>query len=294
MRASSACSEGAAVRIPLLLFIVLTLALPAPAVAATPLHAMLPRSVRQAGVLTIGSDISHPPVEFRNAATGAVEGMDADLARAMGRKLGVRVRFVDVPFDDLIPELQAQHFDAIMSAMRDTPERRRNVAFIDYFLTWTSILVRGGNPERIHDLTDLCGKTVDMERRIGQRGVILRASMVCITQHRGAIEVLTVANDANALALLKSGRSVAHIADFPVAAHDARESRGLFEVVGRRFGIEAYGIGVRKDETPLMRALQGALRAVIADGEYARILRTWRLSVGALTAANVEGGARTR
>ena len=255
---------------------------------------MLPLRVRQAGVLTVGSDVTRPPVEFRNTANGAVEGLDADLARAMGRKLGVRVRFVDVPFDGLISDLQAQRFDAVMSAMRVTPERKRHADFIDYFLTWTTLLVQRGNPERIHDLSDLCGKTVGLERRIGQRGVVLRASMTCIAQHRGAIEVLTMANDADALELLKSGRSVSHVADFPVAAYDARESRGLFEVVGRRFDIEAYGIGVRKGETPLLRALQGALRAVIADGEYARILRTWRLSAGALTTANVEDSTRVR
>ncbi|TAM77720.1 ABC transporter substrate-binding protein [bacterium] len=279
---------------PLVLLALFALVFPAHARAATSLHAMLPRSVRQAGVLIVGTDASHPPIEFRNPANGNVEGMDADLARALGRKLGVRVRFEDTPFDALIPQLEAERFDIIMSAMRVTPERLRRIDFVDYFLTWNSILVRGGNPERVHGTADLCGKQIGMERRISRRSEMTQATLTCIIGHRGAIEVLAMTTDADALELLRNGRSVAHIADFPVAAYDARESRGAFEVVGRRFGIAPYGIGVRNGETPLLHALQQALRAVIADGEYAKILRTWRVSSGALTTANVEWGKRSR
>ncbi|TAM92739.1 ABC transporter substrate-binding protein [bacterium] len=278
----------------LVLLALLALACPVPVRAAASLHAMLPHSVRQAGVVVVGTDATHPPIEFRSGANDNLQGMDIDLARALGRKLGVRVRFVDAPFDTLIPGLEDKRFDIVMSAMRVTPERLRHIDVLDYFLTWNSILVGSGNPEHVRDAADLCGKQISMERRISQRAEIVRASLTCIIEHRGAIEVLATQTEANAFDLLRKGRSVAHIADFPVAAYDARESHGAFEVVGRRFGIVPYGIGVRRDATPLLHALRLALRAVIADGEYAKILRTWRVSAGALTTADIEGDVRAR
>ncbi|TAM56539.1 ABC transporter substrate-binding protein [bacterium] len=271
----------------LALVLALALALPMPARAAAPLHALLPQSVRSARVLTIGSDLDHRPIDFVGAG-GLASGMDADLARALGRKLGVSVRFVDTPFDTLLPGLEAQRYDAVMSAMRVTPERLRQANFIDYFLTWDDIVVRAGNPEKVHGMDDLCGKPISMEHRISRRQIIIKASLGCVIGHRGAIEELTPSKGSMALELLRNGRSVAYISDFPMASYNARTSHGAFELVGRRFDVSAYGIGVRKDDAALLRALQGALRAVIADGEYARILRNWMVSAGALTTANVE------
>ncbi len=84
---------------------------------------------------------------------------------------------------------------------------------------------------------------------------------------------------------------MADIADFPVAAYSARTSGGGndFEVVGEQIDPAPYGIAVAKDKTALRDAVQAALRAIIADGTYDRILDKWGVARGALKTADING-----
>ena len=279
-------------RIVFAVLLALSLAAPAAAQSAGSLRARLPERIQKAGIITIGSDVSYAPVEFYKTGTDQVQGLDYDLARALGAKLGVKVAFVNTTFDGIIPALLADRFDIVMSAMNDTPEREKRIDFIDYFLAGSGILVRKGNPERIFSLADLCGKTADAEKGTAQEHMLAAQSAKCAAAHKPPITVLALATDTDALQQLKVGRSVAHVADFPVAAYAARLSGGLLEIVGKQYAVAPYGIGVRKDDRRLRDALQAALRAVIADGTYAKVLRSWDLPQGALTSAAINGGAR--
>ena len=79
--------------------------------------------------------------------------------------------------------------------------------------------------------------------------------------------------------------------DFPVAAYNAKVSGqgGDFQVVGEQIDPGPYGIGVRKDDADLQAVLQEALRAVIEDGSYDRVLTKWNVTDGALKTAKVTG-----
>ncbi|MFD5922034.1 transporter substrate-binding domain-containing protein [Kitasatospora sp. NPDC058201] len=63
-----------------------------------------------------GDDLKDPP--------GDPAGLDPELARAIGRHLGLRVAFTDLPFDRLIPAVRTGHPDLAMSAVVDTRQRR--------------------------------------------------------------------------------------------------------------------------------------------------------------------------
>ena len=107
--------------------------------------------------IRVGSDVSYAPVEFFDAFAPdvldrpvgepepQVRGIDPDLATELGRKLGVRFTFVNTAFDELIPALQDSKFDLIISSMTATPERAKEISFLEYFQAGTSILVRQGN-----------------------------------------------------------------------------------------------------------------------------------------------------
>ncbi|MDE2571657.1 MAG: ABC transporter substrate-binding protein [bacterium] len=254
---------------------------------------LLPARIAAAGVVEVGSDISYAPVEFYKEGTHEVQGLDYDLATAMGAKLGVRFAFVNATFDGIIPALLAKRFDIIFSAMNDTAERERRIDLIDYFMAGSGILVRKGNPNRIHTIADLCGKTADAEQGTAQVTYLKQQSQRCVAERKGPITILAFATDTDALEQLKLGRSAAHIADFPVAAYDARTEGGGrdFDVAGKQFENAPYGIGLRKDDRQLRDALQAALKAIIADGEYDRILAKWGLQQGALRTASISAGS---
>jgi polar amino acid transport system substrate-binding protein len=252
----------------------------------------LPASIQQSKQIKVGSDVSYAPVEFFKVGTQQVQGIDWDLAQAMGQKLGVTVTFANTTFDGIIPALQAKRFDVIMSAMSDTPKRQQQIDFIDYFNAGTSILVKKGNPESIQSLDDLCGKTIALQKGTTQVDVATAQQSKCQAAGKPKITVLTYDKDTDAQLQVRSGRAVADMNDFPVAAYAAQTIGGGsdFEVVGQQIEAGPYGIGVRKDDTQLRDALQAALKAVIADGTYDQILQKWNVTKGALKTAAINGG----
>jgi polar amino acid transport system substrate-binding protein len=258
----------------------------------TDLGKKLPASIQQAKEIKVGSDIAYAPVEFYKEGTQEVQGIDWDLAQAMGQKLGVKFTFANTTFDGIIPALKAKRFDIIMSAMSDTPERQKEVDFIDYFKAGTSILVKKGNPEGIQSLDDLCGKTIALQKGTTQVDVANEQQGKCTGAGKPKINILTYDKDTDAQLQIRSGRAVADMNDFPVAAYAAQTVGGGndFEVVGQQIGAGPYGIGVRKDDTQLRDTLKEALQATITDGTYAQILQKWNVSEGALTPPTINGG----
>jgi polar amino acid transport system substrate-binding protein len=274
----------------------------APAVAEglTNLGRRLPQRIRTAREIRVGSDITYPPVEFYDAFAPdvldrpvgepepQVRGIDPDLAAELGRKLGVRFTFVNITFDQLIPSLRDGDFDLIISSMTATPERAKQISFLEYFQAGTSILVPRGNPERIGSLADLCGNTVTL-----QAGTI-HEELVADEQGRCAgrrIKARPLDSGTQVVLEVKFGRADAALADFPVAAYNAKVSgQGAdFQVVGDQIDPGPYGIGIRKDDGDLRSVLQDALRAIIADGSYDRVLTKWNVTDGALKTAEVLG-----
>ena len=259
---------------------------------ASNLSKQLPASIQQSKQLKVGSDVAYAPVEFFKEGTQEVQGIDWDLAQALGSKLGVTVSFANTTFDGIIPALKAKRFDIIMSAMSDTPERQKQVDFIDYFTAGTSILVKKGNPEGIQSLDDLCGKTIALQKGTTQVDVATAQQSKCTAAGKPKINVLTYDKDTDAQLQVRSGRAVADMNDFPVAAYAAQTLGGgsQFQVVGQQIEAGPYGIGVRKDDTQLRDALQAALKAVIADGTYDQILQKWNVTQGGLKTATINGG----
>jgi polar amino acid transport system substrate-binding protein len=246
----------------------------------------LPDRIKASKTIKVGSDISYPPVEFFKKGTQQVEGIDFDLADAMGKKLGVKFTFQNGTFDGLIPALKSKRFDILMSAMSDNAKRQKDVDFVDYFTVGTSILVKKGNPNSIQSLADFCGKTVALQRGTTQQAVAEDQQKKCGSKK---INILLFNTDTEAILQVKNGRAVADMNDFPVAAFTAQQDPS-FEVVGEQIEAGPYGIAVRKDDTQLRDALQAALQAIIDDGTYKQVLDKWQVAKGAVTKAQINGG----
>ena len=259
------------------------------------LFAKLPAAIQTSKEIQVGSDVGYAPIEFFKEGTQQVEGVDYDIGQALGAKLGVKVTFVNTPFDGQPAALKAKRFDMVMSARTDTKTRQAEVDFVDYFTAGTGILVQKGNPKNINSLDDLCGKTVALEKGTTQADVADGQSTKCQAAGKATVNVLKLDKDTDALQQLKIGRSDADLNDFPVAAYNAKTSGGGndFQVTGQQFMSAPYGIAFSKDNAQLRDTVQSALKAVIADGTYDQILSTWGVSAGALKTADINGGTGT-
>lgn len=256
----------------------------------TELGQQLPQEIQDAGEIIVGSDIAYAPVEFYDEDGTTPLGIDPDLGAAMGEALGVEFRFENGTFDTLITGLQSNRYDIIMSAMSATPERAEEISFVHYFNVGTSILVQKGNPENIQVLDDLCGKTIALQRGTTQEEVAAEQQAKC-EQMGQPLEVLPFDRDTEALVQVKSGRAVADLNDYPVAAYNAQTSGDGedFEVVGEQIDAGPYGIGVAKEDGELREALVAALEQIIDDGTYTEVLEKWEVAQGAVTEVEVSG-----
>jgi polar amino acid transport system substrate-binding protein len=232
----------------------------------------------QDGVLNVGSDIAYAPFEFYQEGTEIEDGLDVDLGEAIAEELGVEVEFLNTGWDGIIPALQTEDFDVIMSAMTITPDRSEEIDFVAYISVGTGIVVPTGNPDNIQELEDLCGLTVAVQVGTIQVDMLNDQNDECDE----AISIVTF--DTNPLAVedLRTGGADANFSDFPVAAEDAAQSDGDLEVVEPQIDPEPYGVGMRKESSALNDVITDAVQAIRDSGKYDQILADWGLGAVAL------------
>ncbi|EGX61450.1 arginine/ornithine binding protein [Streptomyces zinciresistens K42] len=269
--------------------------------SAAPLADKLPQAIRDKGVIKVGSDIAYAPVEFKDGS-GKTVGIDPDLAAAMGKQLGVTFQFENGTFDSLITGLRSKRYDIAMSAMTDTKDRQdgidadtgkkvgEGVDFVDYFTAGVSIYTQKGKNTDIKTWSDLCGKKIVVQRGTVSEDLAKAEAKKCTGGKTIAIESFD--NDQQAQTRLRAGGAAAGSSDFPVAAYAVKTSGGGndFQLVGDQVEAAPYGIAVAKSNTQLRDALKAALDAIIANGEYDKVIKKWGVEDGAVKEAAVNGG----
>ncbi|GAA2465336.1 ABC transporter substrate-binding protein [Streptomyces macrosporus] len=260
-----------------------------------PLFDKLPKDIQSAGVIKVGSDIAYAPIEFMNE-DGEPDGIDPDLAEAMGKVLGVELKFENGTFDQLVLGMNSGRYDVVMSAMTDTKERQQGESkdaeggadFVNYFKAGSAILVKKGNPKNIETLDDLCGKKVAAQRGTANETLVKEQDKKC----DGGLDAFIADKDTDSITQLQNGRADAVVTDFPVALYNELNAGGgkLFEVVGDQIDAAPYGIAVNKKDTQLRDALKAAVQEIIDNGEYAKVLKKWKAEAGAIEEATVNAG----
>ncbi len=251
---------------------------------------MLPAKIKSSGKLTVAADASYAPNEFFGPDNKTVVGMDADLAKALGDVLGLDVTVSNTGFDSIIPTL-GKRFDIGMSSMTDNKEREKVVDFVDYFEAGTSFYVEKGKNGDLTSLNALCGKKVAVEKGTTQLDDATAQKKKCTGAGKAAPTVLPFPDQSGANGALSAGRADVVMADSPVAAYAAAQSKGKFEVVGDSYGNAPYGIAVPKaaDYKGMTEALKAALDKLKSDGTYDKIMKKWGVEAGAVKTFTVNG-----
>jgi polar amino acid transport system substrate-binding protein len=238
--------------------------------------AQVPSAIKSKGTLTVAADATYAPNEFIAEDGHTVIGMDADLAKALAQAMGVQADVKNATFESIIPGLAAKKYDLGMSSFTITKEREKTVDFVSYAIAGTSFYVSADGGPDIGSLADLCGQKVAAERGTTQAADATAQDKKCTSAGDPGVTV-QVFPDQNAVNLaLSSGRADVAMADSPPAAYAVEKSDGKFELTGKQYGTALYGIAMPKD-SGLAKPVQGALKAVMADGTYDRIFSYWGL-----------------
>ena len=243
---------------------------------------VLPQKYKTQGHLTIAADATYAPMEFIAKDGKTVIGADADLGAAIAKKLGVKAQFVNAGFDTIIPALQSGKYDMSMSSFTITKKREEVVDFVSYLTAGTSFYVKAKGGAAVEGLDNLCGMSVAVEKGTVQADDAAKQSKTCVAAGKKAVDVQVYPDQNGANLAIASGRAQVGMADSPVAAWIVKESHGQFKLTGKPYNSAPYGIAIPKNSGLAEPVLQ-AVKAIMADGEYAKILKKWGIEQGAIT-----------
>jgi polar amino acid transport system substrate-binding protein len=245
--------------------------------------ASVPYDIVSPGYLTIGIGADKPPMEFMDTSTHQLEGFDIDLIKAIASHMNLQVRIVPANFDTLMPALNADHYDVVISGMTITAKRKQEANFIPYFSQGESLLVQSGNPHNIESLADLCGQSVGVQSGSLAQVELQMASEACKRAGESAINSFVLQDQGAVIQLLATNRVVATYQDSPVTDYYLGQDTGRFAMAGVVINTAIAGIAVRKTDVELQTAIQNAFNQVERDGTYHMLLKKWGLTSGAIT-----------
>ena len=111
-------------------------------------------AIKQAGLIKVGTSADYPPFEYVDD-TGAKVGFDIMLMEEIAKRLGVKLEWVDMPFDSLIAAVQGGKIDAAISAFNYTEERDKMIDFSEpYYTSEDAFVVADGFAGKIEKPED--------------------------------------------------------------------------------------------------------------------------------------------
>jgi polar amino acid transport system substrate-binding protein len=244
--------------------------------------------VKSKGTLTVAADASYAPNEFFAPGGKTIKGTDVDLANALAGALGLKANVVNATFDGIIPGLASGKFDLGLSSFTDTKEREKTVDFVTYLTAGSAFYTKASGGPAINALADLCGHKVAVEKGTTQQTDAAAQGKKCKAGGKPDVTVLVFPDQNGANLALSSGRAEVGMADSPVADYAVKQSGGQFKLVGQPYGTAPYGIAIPKGNG-MAKPLRDALAALIANGKYAAILKTWGVEAGAIKTPAING-----
>jgi len=252
--------------------------------SAVPAATLAPEALVEKGALTYGVAASFAPFEFKDGTQLA--GFDIDLIQALSKKLSLDPKAMNMEFKGLIPALQGGRVDLINSAMYINPARSEQVDFVPYLKIGNQVMVAKGNPAKITGRDDsLCGKSIAVTLGGIQETQARADNDRCTKAGLPAVKVLTLPTAQDSALALRQGRADVYYDSTPGAVKLMSELANVFEIVGSEFESNTLiGLAVRKGDAKTKAALEAALKEVVADGTYAKLIAKWKFpaSVGLL------------
>lgn len=214
----------------------------------------------------VATDATWPPFESVDEATKEIEGFDIDLMNAIAERGGFKVEFINVSWDPLLAGMATCQYDASISAMTITEDRKKDFLFSEPYFAAGQIVTVRADETAITGKDGLTGKTIGVQ--LGTTGDIQAQQ----------IEGATVKSyDDIGLAFqdLMNGQVDAVIADNPLALGYVGKNPDKLKIAGEAFTDEQYGIAVCKTKADLLEKINKGLAAAQADGVIDQLADKW-------------------
>lgn len=238
---------------------------------------LLPAKIQESGVLRVGTSPDFEPAEFYKPGTKEITGYDPELIEAIAEALGVTVEFVAVSYDGLVPGLQSDRFDVVVSGLTDTAEREEQVTFVDYMQHYQVFVTKADNPHGVTgDMLSACGLKLAAEKGSITVDYAETVTTKCQEAGKPAPKIVPLDNQNATTLAIRSGqvdvgfRSPLSLPVLQKATNDAFVAFRVDEIP-----TVLLGMAVVKGNDELAEAILSGLKQIQEDGTYLEILKKW-------------------
>lgn len=235
-------------------------------------------AVQKAGKIVVGLDEAYPPMGFRDPETNEIIGFDIDMAKEIGKRIGVEFEFAPQDWNAIVSSLVSKRIDAVISGMNMEDERIENVNFVPYGLSEQLVIVKADNP-KLNELktlddfkslvigTQLGGTAAkELTARGFEEGKNLKLYKsypeVDLDLENGRVDAIAIDN-YGAKRFLDTGNYTEVLAI------------GEGEKAGKYGMSNIIGIAVRKTDGDLQLKIQDAIDEMLVDGTMKEISMKW-------------------
>lgn len=220
-------------------------------------------------VITVATDATWPPMQFVDRNQNIV-GFDIDLINAVAEAAGFEVVIQNTAWDGIFAGLANRDYDAVISSVTITDERRNTMDFsIPYINAGQVLIVHQSAPAGVTRLQDLVGQSVGAQ--IGTTGAFE-------VEKVNGVDLRTYDELGMAIEDLAQQRIAGVVADTPIAADFALQNenyRAVLKIVGEPFTDEFYGVAVRKGNSEVLDLINAGLEVVLNDGTAEELEAKW-------------------
>ena len=237
------------------------------------------------GVFTVGVSVGDPPLNTFATDAKTVIGTDADVASLVAEALGRKVEFVPVAWDDWPLGLTSGKFDAVISNVTVTEERKQRFDFSSYRQDVLGAYVALNSPiKEIKEPKDIAGLKVIVGAGTNQEKIVVEWDRQNVAAGLKPAEFLYFDDNGASLLALQSGRADVEVNPNSRLAYSAAVSGKTRQVgvINGGWPLNAEIAITTRKGSGLADALTAAINGLIANGKYGEALGRWNLTAEAV------------
>ncbi|MBM7053391.1 ABC transporter substrate-binding protein [Streptomyces durocortorensis] len=243
---------------------------------------LVPEAVRKRGALRIGASAdASPPLGFYATDDKTRIGSEIDIATLVADTLGLKPQFEEVSWENLFVGLDSSKFDAVLSNVTVTEERKEKYDFATYRLDNIAFEAKKGSGWKVKEPADVAGKTISVSSGTNQEKILVEWSEENVKAGRKPVDIKYFQKDTDYYLALQSGRIDAHLGPSPTAAYHVATA-GQSEIIGQLSGaggdLQGKIAATTKKDSGLVKAYAAAIDHIVQDGSYGKVLGRWGLS----------------
>lgn len=230
--------------------------------------------LNKAGAVTVGTKFDQPLFGLKGL-DGKPAGFDVEIAKIIAGELGIapeKIRWLETPSKVREEKIEQGAVDYVVATYTINDKRRQRVTFAGpYYEAGQDLMVKKGNPKGIDGPQTLRAKRVKVCSVTGSTPGETIKKYVAPNQ-LVLFDVYSKCADA-----LRTGQVDAVTTDNVILLGLVDANKGAFELAGKPFTEEPYGIGLKKGDVRFCEFINGVLRKAAEDGRYRK---AWESTAG--------------